>query len=172
MPAAGFCSRTNLSMQQRHLIELIPDLIDSHLNRILELMTSMQNRVFTPPWSWIYANYTKCKQILPAIVSDYMETLFNDRAIVSDRQCSSATAFIWKHFSVIGRSSAIVSDPTLQWFRRSSNREQSYGSQALVLWSISIHASENEIVWVMSVMFLCSADSNYLKLQIEYTFIT
>ena len=87
-----------------------------------------------------------------AIVSNYMKTLFSDRAIAGDHQWPYALvipaiqrswaiiwklglkawfpydrsrspdcwkyyqqspAIIWKHFSAIGRSSAIISDPTL-----------------------------------------------------------
>ena len=78
-----------------------------------------------------------------AIVSEYMETLFSDRGIVRDRHDlrlyrntfqrlgdrqrsgdrQGSSAIIWKHFSAIGGSSAIVSDSKFHCFQRSGDRE-------------------------------------------------
>ena len=57
----------------------------------------------------LFLFYTTCtywaqSKILPAIVSDYMETLFSNRAIFSD------------YMETLFSDRAIVSDPTLQWF--------------------------------------------------------
>ena len=54
----------------------------------------------------LYSGYVRSLKILSAIVSNCMETL-----------------------SAIERSSEIVSDPTLQWFQWSGDRQLSYGNQ-------------------------------------------
>ena len=67
-------------------------------------------------WSLTIARSLK---ILPAIISDCMETLFSDRAIVSDL-----------YMETLFSSRAIVNDPTLEWSQLSSDRERPNGNKA------------------------------------------